>query len=842
VRPVAVTSIGDVTHPEALVDGSGVTTLTWAPGEVQPIVVLDYGREVGGLPFFDVSSVTPALTASSVTMLAGYSEAKQYLLGAPPVTSLALTATAGDSNIKVESVANFVAGDPVTIGAGASAEPVIVANVGTAAFSTTLAAPAATGDTVIKVASTGQRCFSFGGQSFCFGTPQFTAGGTITLQSGAGTESATVQSVGSAGATGTGLTLTAPLTVPQPLGASVFDPGTGLTLTTPLVQAHAAGEPVTTTSQPVVGDENGNNGVGTDPTRTDTFTLTPASDNTTVANAVTDVQGGERFEAITLMTPGAVSLSGAGTTVRFNNVGAQSYQGYFLSSDKTLNRIWYDGVYTVQTDSIPAGDACSSPTNCSNVPVVLDGAKRDRRIWSGDLSVEGRTIFDSLGFGPNGSDYIKNSIAAIGSAPLSNGSTCGQVSNWAQFPTAPATCEFYSPTYSMYYVIDLAEYYLYSGDTAFAESQFQTMKNELAYNATTVDPTTGLSTASGSDWDFYDGSKGGSPAQGGAVSATNMLYYEALVDAGWLARELDAQDPTNPNAATWSTEAANWTAQAASLKEAINAQLFNKALGVYQLSSSNNGAHPAVAVPEDANAEAIDFGVAPPSADSGILSYLEDNLWGTYGPQPYSANAGYSNIISPFVTGYELDARFASGETASALELANLMWAQMVKSSGPYYTGTLWEKLNQNGTDVNSNASLAHGWSTAPVSAFSSYLLGVQPTSPGYRTWEIAPQTGDLKWAQGRVPTPLGPIVSRWQVGHGGFKLTMAAPPGTQGTVTVPLISSRGTIAENGRVVWANGVARNGALASEVDGDVVFSDVSGANTFFSSRAALQGGH
>ena len=44
----------------------------------------------------------------------------------------------------------------------------------------------------------------------------------------------------------------------------------------------------------------------------------------------------------------------------------------------------------------------------------------------------------------------------------------------------------------------------------------------------------------------------------------------------------------------------------------------------------------------------------------GILSYLKNNLWGTFGPQPYSPDAAYSTIISPFVSGFELDARFAS--------------------------------------------------------------------------------------------------------------------------------------------------------------------------------------
>lgn len=844
VHPVAATGIGDVTNPQALVSGRGVTTLTWTAGQPQPVVVLDYGKEVGGLPYFNVSAATPTSTAKSVTMLAGYSEARKYLVGASPSTTLAATANAGDSNIKVASVANLYAGDPLTIGTGTTAESATIREVGTAAFTTTLAAAATAGSTDIKVTSTGQRCFgSFG----CFGTPLFTAGDTITLGTGSSAESAVIKTVGSPGASGTGLTLTAPLAAPQSTGASVFDPGSGLTLSAPLARAQSAGAAVTTTSLPVVGDSNGNNGVGTDPRRTDTFSLTPASDHTTVANAVTDVQGGERYEAITLTTPGTVSLSGAGITVKFNNAGVKAYQGNFLSSNRTLNKIWYAGVYTVQTDSVPVGATCgttrtSSTPACNKARTILDGAKRDRRPWSGDLSVEARTLFDSLGFGSEGSAYVKGAIGMFGSAPQSNGSVCGQISNWISYPAAPVSCRFYSPAYSMYFPISLAEYYLYTGDTAFVASEYQTMKNELAYNATTVDPATGLSIASGRDWDFYDGSKGGTPAQGGAVSATNMLYYRALVGGSWISSQLAAQNPGSPSAAMWRTDAAKWSQRAAALKSAINSHLFNTGLGVYQLSTSNNGTVPATAVPQDANAEAIDFGVAPAADVHGILTYLKNNLWGTYGPQPYSANAGYSTVISPFVTGYELDARFASGNTAGALQLTNLMWAQMVNRKGPFYTGTLWEKLGQNGQITDSNASLAHGWATAPVSAFSSYLLGVQPTSPGYKTWTIAPQTGNLAWAQGRVPTPAGAIVSRWRVVHHTFKLTMVAPEGTEGSVTVPLMGRSGIIAENGHVVWAHGAARNGADATEVGGNVVFSGVRGANTFVSAPRSSRRRH
>ena len=345
---------------------------------------------------------------------------------------------------------------------------------------------------------------------------------------------------------------------------------------------------------------------------------------------------------------------------------------------------------------------------------------------------------------------------------------------------------------------------------------------------------TGLTTVGGSDWDFYDGSKGGSAAQGGAVTATNVTYYEALANAAWLAAQLAASDPGNANAATWTADAAAWSSQAAALKTSINKYLFDVGLGAYQLSSSSNGTHAATSVPQDANSEAIVYGVALASDVTGILSYLKNNLWGTYGPQPYSPDANYSTVISPLSPATSLTRGSSSGDTSDALALTNLMWAQMVNQNSPFYTGTIWEKLGQNGQDTDSNASLAHGWATAPVSAFSSYLLGIQPTGPGYSAWLIAPQPGTLNWAQGQVPTPSGtPVVSRWQAGSNAssFQFTMSAPAGTAGTVAVPELGTSRVIAEDGQVVWAGGAPVGGVSATEVNGSVVFANVSGAHTF-----------
>ena len=56
-RPVRINATsGDVTNADGLVDpAKGPAKLTYAAGGRVPMIILDYGREVGGLPFFTAS-------------------------------------------------------------------------------------------------------------------------------------------------------------------------------------------------------------------------------------------------------------------------------------------------------------------------------------------------------------------------------------------------------------------------------------------------------------------------------------------------------------------------------------------------------------------------------------------------------------------------------------------------------------------------------------------------------------------------------------------------------------------------------------------------------------------
>lgn len=269
----------------------------------------------------------------------------------------------------------------------------------------------------------------------------------------------------------------------------------------------------------------------------------------------------------------------------------------------------------------------------------------------------------------------------------------------------------------MYFVSDIASYFEHSGDLAFVRKEWPAIQGELAFNASYVDPATGLLTGAASggpdglDWDLYDGIKTG------GVTEFNALYYHDLLVGAEMAR---ARGDTS--------QANTYASQAAALRNAINANLYDAATGVYDISTLKRGS-----IAQDGNAAAVLYGVADPDRAAEILSKLKQ-LWIPTGSEPFSSDTGYSTLVSPFISGFDVQARFASGDTTDAYALLRRVWGQMV-SPGDQYTGAFWENYTPSGGVSNGSISLAHGWSSGPTSALSEYALGIRPRTPGYGSW-----------------------------------------------------------------------------------------------------------
>jgi hypothetical protein len=73
----------------------------------------------------------------------------------------------------------------------------------------------------------------------------------------------------------------------------------------------------------------------------------------------------------------------------------------------------------------------------------------------------------------------------------------------------------------------------------------------------------------------------------------------------------------------------------------------------------------------------------------------------------------------------------------------------MIDPHNPSYTGTFWENYLPDGTLQGGSISTSHGWSAGPTPALTSYVLGVQPVDPGFRTFTVSPHFGTLGWAKG---------------------------------------------------------------------------------------------
>ena len=54
--------------------------------------------------------------------------------------------------------------------------------------------------------------------------------------------------------------------------------------------------------------------------------------------------------------------------------------------------------------------------------------------------------------------------------------------------------------------------------------------------------------------------------------------------------------------------------------------------------------------------------------------------------------------------------------------------------------------------------SLCHGWAGGPAAFLAERVLGVSVLEPGCRKVRVKPDLGDLDFAEGTYPTPLGPI------------------------------------------------------------------------------------
>jgi alpha-L-rhamnosidase len=806
VCPVAVVSTSGPVSGAAnlLCGGSGGATLTRSTGGETPTIVLDYGKNVGGIPYFTVTAAS-----GSPQLKAGYAESKRFLTAnggedppwgeGDPARADTYTVT-GAGTITNRFTQGGERYEEITLTSPGS---VSLSGVGITYIADRTQASAYPGHFVSSSDQLNKIWYDSAYTAQLDSVPVGSLPGAWRIQNGVLNALGGTAGLLNAGSAWTDYTATFETNLVKDQAGWMVrgqNPDNGY-----LFILNAADDAAGTPNS--LQEVNVHNGtfttVGTVPLPAALTTGTWHTVSTTVTGtAMTVSLDGARIASLNSSSFPAGTSTFAGGSVGFRESGTEQ------ANFRNLTVVNGSGT---ELYSNPLSTAASlkdfAVPGVNTLPSIVDGARRDRAIWSGDLDVEGPTVYYSTGK----SEYLKGSLQLLGSYQLSSGFVTGALPPQTAVHTGartPGTVGTYSASYSMYYVLGLAGYYLYTGDTAFVNTQWSVVQDELAWNATQLD-SRGLfvtNSADSGDWDFYDAGKTG------AVTEVNLIYYKTLLDGAQLA-----------TAVGQNTLAAIYTSRAATLKAAINQYLFNPGRSAYSISDTKT------AVPQDANAMAVLYGVAPPAQVAPILAALKTNLWTSdYGPLPYTADAGNRAVISPFISGYELQARLAVNDTANAETLLSNVWGHMI-APGPDQTSTMWENvLASDGTPgLGSTTNLSHGWSTAPTAALSGYTLGARPVTAGYATWLVQPHPGSLSWAEGQAPTPHGPLAVSWagRKGVQQFSMQVTAPAGTSGTIAVPTYgASTPIVAVNGNVVWKGGVftATGGVTGARADADFVY--------------------
>ncbi len=397
-------------------------------------------------------------------------------------------------------------------------------------------------------------------------------------------------------------------------------------------------------------------------------------------------QTGFRFLKLTLTEPDAM--------IEIRNISAVvlehdwEFKGSFKSSDPLLNDIWNVGARTVHL-------CCQD--------YILDGIKRDRLAWMGDIHPQVGVIASVFG----NLDIVEKSLNYL--------CQLYPVSAWMNKIAS----------YSLWWIVSVWEWYYYTGDKAFLEKNREYLFGLVAEISATVDNNGNINT--GTKRDFLEWA---SAADDVAIAeGLYSLMIWALNDAKLIAEALVM-------------------AELSKMCDAVLGRLATRSFketGSKQVNALRVLAD--IADAEDTNKRYLSEKI-----------YDEISPWFAYYVLQAKSLAGDHSACLKFIREYwggmlQLGAtsfweHFDMGWLDNAARIDEIVppgKKDVHSECGAYcFTGL--------------RHSLCHGWAGNPTAWLSEHVLGIKIMEPGCRTIRIEPQLGDLTEVEGSFPTPAGII------------------------------------------------------------------------------------
>lgn len=364
------------------------------------------------------------------------------------------------------------------------------------------------------------------------------------------------------------------------------------------------------------------------------------------------------------------------------------YRGSFKCNDERINKIL---------------DVCKYTFHLNTRETFLDGIKRDRWVWGGDAY---QSFFVDY--------YLFNDFEAIRRSVI------------ALFGRPPFT-RFANtiPDYTFLLLIGIYDYYVHSGDLEFLKFMYGKFDEVLRLIDTRLD-SRGLFVGGSGDWVFIDWAD---TAKSGIVTAEQVLLcaaYEAMAKC----------------AEVLNKDSAALRERARHLKELINELFWNEELGAFVDCIGRDDR--VNVVTRHANIFALLYGICDEKRTERIIECV-------------IKNKDVPAITTPYFEFFELDAMCMLGDFDYARNMISSYWGGMVDLGAT----TIWEEFDPTIENVPDHyamygqkygKSLCHAWGASPIYILGRYALGVHPTSVGFETFEVEPNSMGFSSFSGSVP------------------------------------------------------------------------------------------
>lgn len=229
-------------------------------------------------------------------------------------------------------------------------------------------------------------------------------------------------------------------------------------------------------------------------------------------------------------------------------------------------------------------------------------------------------------------------------------------------------------------------------------------------------------------------------------------------------------------------------------RAAFQVKLFDVSRGIYRDGVGTDHAS------QHANFFPLAFGLVPAEHRTSVTEFV--------------AKRGMA--CSVYAAQYLLEGLFQNEAAFDALALITApndrSWRHMIES-GTTITWEAWDQKYKPNQDWN------HAWGAAPANLLPRFVLGAQPLTPGWHRVVIRPHPGKLGFAEGKIPTPRGPLLVNWK-NENAFKLALKLPEGVKAKLELPAAKDSSGVFIGGKPVKAKRDGSRWLIDEDIAGTV----------------------